>query len=307
VVTIHRDKTLAHVLRILTAMAFTARCLAVILFLAAAAHASAQETTVGDSIDASSLAASVADAAVEAAASFDSGQIGTPSPAPPIPEHTGIKAMFLEFGHDVRHLSSIENLSWAAAGAGLASAARPLDKTANADLSGPFLDKFFKPGAILGQSYTLLPVAATIYAVGRAKGNPRMSHMGSDLIQSIVLAELMTQSLKHAVGRERPDGSGPTSFPSGHAADTMAFATALERHFNWKYYLPAYVGASYVAISRLHDNRHYLSDVMAGMAVGIIAGRTVTRTGHRPFPVQAVSVSGGFAVVYVRDGDDRHQ
>jgi len=288
-------------------MAFTARCLAVILFLAAAAHASAQETTVGDSIDASSLAASVADAAVEAAASFDSGQIGTPSPAPPIPEHTGIKAMFYEFGHDVRHLSSIENLSWAAAGAGLASAARPLDKTANADLSGPFLDKFFKPGAILGQSYTLLPVAATIYAVGRAKGNPRMSHMGSDLIQSIVLAELMTQSLKHAVGRERPDGSGPTSFPSGHAADTMAFATALERHFNWKYYLPAYVGASYVAISRLHDNRHYLSDVMAGMAVGIIAGRTVTRTGHRPFPVQAVSVSGGFAVVYVRDGDDRHQ
>jgi len=288
-------------------MASTARCLAVILSLAAAAQASAQETTVGDSIDASSFASWVANAAVDAAASFDSGQIGTPSPAPPIPEHTGIKAMFYEFGHDVRHLSSIENLSWAAAGAGLASAARPLDKTANADLSGPFLDKFFKPGAILGQSYTLLPVAATIYAVGRAKGNPRMSHMGSDLIQSIVLAELMTQSLKHAVGRERPDGSGPTSFPSGHAADTMAFETALERHFNWKYYLPAYVGASYVAISRLHDNRHYLSDVMAGMAVGIIAGRTVTRTGHRPFPVQAVSVSGGFAVVYVRDGDDRHQ
>ena len=45
----------------------------------------------------------------------------------------------------------------------------------------------------------------------------------------------------------------------------------------------------------------------AGMAVGIIAGRTVTRTGHRPFPVQAVGVSGGFAVVYVRQGDDRNE
>ena len=86
--------------------------------------------------------------------------------------------------------------------------------------------------------------------------------------------------------RERPDGSGANSFPSGHAADTMAFATALERHFNWKFYMPAYAAATYVAISRLHDNRHFASDVAAGAAVGIIAGRTVTRTGHRPFPVR---------------------
>jgi membrane-associated phospholipid phosphatase len=291
----------------ITAITATARCLVTALSIAAVAPAWGQETPLADSTDATAFAASVTTAGAAAAVSFDSGQIATPSPAPPIPEHTGIKAMFYEFGHDLRHLSSIENLSWAAAGGGLASAARPLDKTANADLSGPFLDKFFKPGAILGQSYTLLPVAATIYAVGRAKGNARMSHMGSDLIQSLLLAELVTQSLKHAVGRERPDGSGPTSFPSGHASGTMAFATALERHFNWKYYLPAYAAASYVAISRVHDNRHYFSDVMAGTAVGIIAGRTVTRTGHRPFPVQAVSVSGGFAVVYVRQGDDRNE
>ena len=33
--------------------------------------------------------------------------------------------------------------------------------------------------------------------------------------------------------------------------------------------------ASYVAMSRIHDNRHYLSDVVFGAAVGAIAGRTV--------------------------------
>jgi hypothetical protein len=37
---------------------------------------------------------------------------------------------------------------------------------------------------------------------------------------------------------EKPQGtaanSGRNSFPSGHAADTFAFATALERHLGWK-------------------------------------------------------------------------
>jgi membrane-associated phospholipid phosphatase len=130
--------------------------------------------------------------------------------------------------------------------------------------------------------------------------------MGSDLIQSILIAELMTQTIKYSVRRERPDNSNAYSFPSGHAADTMAFATALERHFNWKYYLPAYAFATYVAMSRLHDNVHFVSDVAFGSAVGIIAGRTVTRYGHRPFPVAMTAVPGGFAIVYLRQGDQQN-
>jgi hypothetical protein len=227
-------------------------------------------------------------------------QLPKPAPAPPTPEHTGIKAMFRELGTDIQHLPSKENLLWVGIGGGVAAAVHPVDSTANKDLSGPFLDKFFKPGAILGQSYTLLPVSVTIYAIGRLHEKPRVSHMGSDLIQSLLIAELMTQTVKYSVRRERPDGSGANSFPSGHAADTMAFATALERHFNWKYYLPAYAGATYVAMSRLHDNVHFASDVAFGAAVGIIAGRTVTRPGHRPFPVQVSSVPGGLAIQYAR-------
>jgi membrane-associated phospholipid phosphatase len=123
-----------------------------------------------------------------------------------------------------------------------------------------------------------------------------------DLIRSVVIAEFMTQGLKYTVRRERPDGSGANSFPSGHAADTMAFATALERHLGWRFAVPAYLLASYVAISRLHDNVHYLSDVTAGAAVGIIAGRTVTRHGRESFPVTLMAVPGGAAVMYVRNG-----
>jgi hypothetical protein len=57
--------------------------------------------------------------------------------------------------------------------------------------------------------------------------------------------------------------------------------------------------ASYVAISRLPANRHWFSDAVFGSAVGIIAGRTVTRHG-RAFPMTVTAAWGGMAVMYVR-------
>jgi membrane-associated phospholipid phosphatase len=226
--------------------------------------------------------------------------VGAPAGPPPTPEHTGLVAMIRGLGHDVANLPSRENLLWVGIGTGLSLAAHPLDSHVNGDLSGQTLNKVFAPGAILGQSYTLLGVAGTIYAVGRIKAEPKVSHIGMDLIRSVAIAEFITESLKYTVRRERPDGSGANSFPSGHAADTMAFATALERHFGWRYAAPAYVFASYVAMSRLHDNVHFLSDVTAGAAVGIIAGRTVTRHGRDNFPVTVMALPGGAAVMYVR-------
>ena len=82
---------------------------------------------------------------------------------------------------------------------------------------------------------------------------------------------------------------------SGH----VAFATALERDLGWKYAVPAYIFASYVAISRLPANRHWFSDAVFGASVGIMAGRTVTSREAHPFPVAVVSVPGGAAVMYI--------
>jgi hypothetical protein len=72
----------------------------------------------------------------------------------------------------------------------------------------------------------------------------------------------------------------------------------LEQRLGWKGAVPAYIFASCVAISRLPDNRHWLSDVVFGSGVGIIAGRTVTRHG-REFPIALISVPGGAAIPYV--------
>jgi membrane-associated phospholipid phosphatase len=225
--------------------------------------------------------------------------VGRPAGPPPTPEHTGLKATAREFVNDFKHLPSRENLFWVGVGSGMALAVHPADKSFNEKVTGDGWDKFFAVGAVLGNSATLFTVSATIYTVGRARDSKRVSHVGSDLLQSIGVAEVIVQSLKYTTRRERPDGSGANSFPSGHAADTFAFATALERHLGWKGAVPAYMFSTYVAMSRLNDNRHYLSDVAFGTAVGIIAGRTVTRHGRTNYSYTVVPVPGGGAMLQI--------
>src|SRR5436190_22069852 len=234
--------------------------------------------------------------------SLDTYVAQQPAGPPPTPRHTGIKAMTKHLVTNFKYLPSKENLFWAGAGGGLALAARPFDDDVNEKLVGnDTADKIFKTGEILGELGTLLGSASVVYAVGRIKDQPKVSHLGMDLIEALAMSEALTQTLKYTTRRERPDGSGKNSFPSGHAADTFAFATALERHLNWKYSVPAYVFASYVAMSRLPANRHWLSDAVFGSAVGIIAGRTVTsHEAERPFPVAVMAVPGGMAVMYTR-------
>ena len=235
---------------------------------------------------------------------LDSAIAGQPAGPTPTPRHTGVKTMSRHLVTNFKYLPSMENLYWAGAGGGLALVAHPFDDNVNEYLVGnDTAKKIFKTGEILGELGTLLGSASVVYAVGRIKDEPKVSHLGMDLIEALAMSEALTQTLKYTVRRERPDGSGANSFPSGHAADTMAFATALERHLGWRYAVPAYAFASYVAMSRLHKNVHFLSDVTAGATVGIIAGRTVTRHGRESFPVTLVPVPDGVSVMYVRNGD----
>lgn len=223
------------------------------------------------------------------------------APPQPTPRHTGVHAMVKELVVDFKHLPSKENLYWAAAGGALAAAVHPGDDNVNQ----AFLDassgtkNFFKPGAVLGEFPTLIATAATVYIAGRASDKPRVSHTGMDLIRALLVSEAMVQTLKYTTRRERPDGSSKNSFPSGHAADTFAFATALERHLNWKFVVPAYAFSSYVAMSRLPANRHWLSDVVFGSTVGIISGRTVTGRELNKYHVQLVPIHRGVAVTYI--------
>ena len=133
-------------------------------------------------------------------------------------------------------------------------------------------------GATMGGLPFQLGAAFTAYGLGRAFKNDCVAAVGGELVQAQIVASTLVYGIKFSVGRSRPDGGG-YSFPSGHTTSAFASATVLQRHFGWKVGLPAYAAATYVAASRVQDKRHYLSDVMFGAALGMVAGRTVTMPG----------------------------
>jgi len=220
---------------------------------------------------------------------------------PPTPPRTGIHALFGNFVEDVQHLPAMQNVYIAAIAGGLAAAAHPADQTFNARLRSHYdaVNTAFAPCKYLGDTPEQVALSLATYAFGRAFDRPKVSHLGMDLIQAQLLTELLVEPIKFATRRERPDGSNRQSFPSGHAAVTFATATVIERHLGWRKSVLGYAIASYVAASRLHDNRHYLSDVIFGAGVGAIAGRTVVHHAADYWAFTPVSVPGGGVALLV--------
>ncbi len=97
------------------------------------------------------------------------------------------------------------------------------------------------------------------------------------LAQSYATATILTQGLKYATHRMRPDGSGSTSFPSGHTSDSFAVATVVSSYYGKKWGIPSYVLAGLIGVARVEQGRHWPSDAVAGAALGYISGKTAIR------------------------------
>lgn len=220
---------------------------------------------------------------------------------PPTPPHTGIRALFRNLGEDIKHLPALQNVYIAAIGGGLAAAAHPGDQAFNAKLLSHYdgVNAVFAPGKYLGNTPEQVAASLGTYAFGRWRDQPKVAHLGMDLLQAQIMTEILIEPIKLATRRTRPDGSNNQSFPSGHAAVTFATATVIERHLGWRKSLLGYGIASYVAMSRIHDNRHYLSDVIFGAAVGSIAGRTVVHHAADYWTFTPVAVPGGGVALMV--------
>ncbi len=199
------------------------------------------------------------------------------------PVRAFLPALIHNLGDDVKHIPRRNSLYWLGGGAALALAVHPADKDLNAHLVGH--SNPFVAGEVIGETPTILGASAATYLVGRLKSYPRVQHLGMDEIEAALLAEGIAQGTKQIFRRDRPplaDGTKQSgfSFPSGHATLTFAAATVLQQHLGYRAGIPTYLIASYVAVSRLHDNRHYASDVVMGAATGIIIGRSVTWHGR---------------------------
>lgn len=86
----------------------------------------------------------------------------------------------------------------------------------------------------------------------------------------------MTHGLKRTIDKERPNG-GRHSFPSGHTSAAFQGASFIHKRYGAKYAIPAYVGATFVGYSRIQADKHDMTDVLAGAAIGTLSSWYFTK------------------------------
>jgi membrane-associated phospholipid phosphatase len=159
----------------------------------------------------------------------------------------------------------------------------------------------FQSGNVIGSFVFQMGAGFAAYGAGKAFGNKQVAFVGRDMVRAQVVSQVMVQTLKVTVRRDRPDHSNSMSFPSGHAASAFATATVLHRYYGWKVGAPAYALGSYVALARMSWNRHHATDVVMGAGFGIAAARTVTMSvAKTKFSVGVQPQVGGASVNFTK-------
>ncbi len=132
------------------------------------------------------------------------------------------------------------------------------------------------------------------------------------MVEAAALSSVTAEAFKFAAGRRRPNettrvddwrASG-SSFPSLHATAAFAIGTVLAESggddFRWARRVLGYGIAGGTAYLRLHDTQHWLSDTVAGAALGAATGVFVLNRreerAHK-WDVSVVPASGGGVMV----------
>lgn len=122
-----------------------------------------------------------------------------------------------------------------------------------------------------------LPAAGVIgmKALIKAEGYHSRSSWGRMIVSdafSVAAMAAAVNGIKYTVRRPRPDGSSRNSFPSGHTATSFMAAAMLHEEYGWRspwFSFGGYAVASAVGLSRIINDRHWTSDVIAGAVIGM--------------------------------------
>jgi hypothetical protein len=222
------------------------------------------------------------------AASVDAqpAQVGPVSS--PLP---GLGAVVKEMPRDVWRFLSVDTAIVLGAGGAAAGIAHIWDDDLKQQVEeSPQFNSALDAGHTYGAFGVQAVVGIGMYGVGWLFDSSSLAVTGADIMRAQLVSQVWVQALKFTTQRTRPDGSNDQSFPSGHSASAFATAAVLHRHYGWKIGIPAYLVGGYVATARVHDNRHYLSDVVFGAAMGFAGERTVMRSGR--YTVRFVPAAG---------------
>lgn len=148
-----------------------------------------------------------------------------------------------------------------------------------------------------------MAAGAILWGAGEIRDNSSNIAMGRSATQALIASSLLTGTLKFAFGRARPfvhadtnsrdfklgRGWGDDSyraFPSGHTTAAFAFAAAMSqerarlRGRSGGVDALAYGSATLIGLSRMMLDKHWLSDVLVGAAIGTAGGILTVRLAH---------------------------
>jgi len=177
-------------------------------------------------------------------------------------------------------LFSEQNLLPLAIGGTAALTLAPYDQTISSALRGTS-HPVGTIGDAAGGRIAMISIVGGTVTASLFSHSSRLKSTAFALAQATVVDLAIVESLKLITQRERPDGSNSYSFPSGHSADAFTVAAVFSHYYGWKWGVPLYAAAGFIAASRVEKGKHWPSDVAAGAAIGLLAGRSGILTTER--------------------------
>jgi len=185
------------------------------------------------------------------------------------------RAFLPDIGDGTKRIFSRDNASLALVGFGITG----LSFAADHRVQNYFQEK--KPmentaniGGNIGKGYYHIGVGMVLLGAGELWDDKKMADTGIVALEALLVNGIVTESLKYAISRDRPNGENDMSFPSGHASSTATLAASVSEMYDWdlRIAVPLYMVTAFVGASRIQANEHHLSDVLAGTTIGTIVG-----------------------------------
>jgi membrane-associated phospholipid phosphatase len=145
-------------------------------------------------------------------------------------------------------------------------------------------------------NYTTFSLLAGMAGYGLIFHKERPTHTAILSMESLLITTLITQFPKRLAGRTRPIHTSPinssewngwgggTSFWSGHTAAAFSVASVIAEMYDEipAIGIVAYSTATLAGISRIHDQKHWPSDVFMGAVIGTAIGKLVVKSFRSP-------------------------